>query len=111
MSAQLEKLKIPSNPILDRLPKHLLQFVKPQNYNHYTPEDHAVWRYVMRKNLEYLQKYAHESYVEGLRQTGISVDKIPSMYGMNRILKEIGWAAVAVDGLTSHRCFYGIPGL
>jgi phenylalanine-4-hydroxylase len=31
-----------------------------------------------------------------LKKTGIEVDNIP-MYGMNRILTEIGWAAVAVD--------------
>jgi phenylalanine-4-hydroxylase len=27
------------------------------------------------------------------------------MYGMNRILTDIGWAAVAVDGLYSAQCF------
>ena len=95
----LQKLGIPTNPVLERLPGHLLQFVKPQQYNLYTAEDHAIWRYVMRKNVKFLQNYAHESYLQGLRQTGISVDRIPSMYGMNRILQEIGWAAVAVDGL------------
>jgi phenylalanine-4-hydroxylase len=47
--------------------------------------------------VDYLSKVAHSSYLEGLK-TGIEVDNIPSMYGMNRILTEIGWAAVAVDG-------------
>jgi hypothetical protein len=32
------------------------------------------------------------------------------MYGMNRILTEIGWAAVAVDDYSTQR-FYGISGL
>jgi phenylalanine-4-hydroxylase len=51
----------------------------------------------MRKNVD-LSKVAHSSYLEGLKKTGIEVDNIPSMYGMNQILTEIGWAAVAVDG-------------
>ena len=59
----------------------------------------------MRKNVDYLSTVAHESYVNGLKQTGISIDHIPNMYGMNRILKEIGWAAVAVDGFIPPNAF------
>lgn len=96
---------IESNPLIDRLPKHLKQFIKPQDYNDYTPINQAVWRYVMRKNVDYLSKVAHSSYLEGLKKTGIEVDNIPSMYGMNRILQEIGWAAVAVDGFIPPNAF------
>ncbi len=97
--------EITSNPLLDRLPPHLKQFMKPQDYEQYTPINQAVWRYVMRKNVDYLGKVAHENYLEGLKKTGISIEEIPSMYGMNRILKEIGWAAVAVDGFIPPNAF------
>ena len=96
---------IETNPLLERLPKHLKQFIKPQDYSDYTPINQAVWRYVMRKNVDYLSKVAHHSYLEGLRKTGIEIDSIPSMYGMNRILTEIGWAAVAVDGFIPPNAF------
>ncbi|MFH7004285.1 aromatic amino acid hydroxylase [Flavobacterium bizetiae] len=96
---------IETNPLLERLPKHLKQFIKPQDYSDYTPINQAVWRYVMRKNVDYLSKVAHSSYLEGLRKTGIEIDAIPSMYGMNRILTEIGWAAVAVDGFIPPNAF------
>ena len=79
--------------------------MKSQDYEQYTPINQAVWRYVMRKNVDSLSKVAHESYLEGLDKTGISIDYIPSMYGMNRILKEIGWAAVAVDGFIPPNAF------
>ncbi|QQX75314.1 MULTISPECIES: aromatic amino acid hydroxylase [Aequorivita] len=102
--------KIETNDLLDRLPPHLKQYIKPQNYEQYTPINQAVWRYVMRKNVDYLAKVAHESYVEGLKKTGISIDEIPSMYGMNRILKEIGWAAVAVDGFIPPNAFMEFQG-
>ncbi|MGB5419273.1 aromatic amino acid hydroxylase [Algibacter sp.] len=94
-----------SNEILKKLPEHLKQFIKPQNYTDYSAIDQAVWRYVMRKNVDFLSKVAHKSYLEGLKQTGISVDNIPNMYGMNRILKDIGWAAVAVDGFIPPNAF------
>ena len=96
---------IESNGILNRLPNHLKQFIKPQNYNDYSSIDQAVWRYVMRKNVDFLSHVAHSSYLEGLKQTGISIDHIPNMYGMNRILKDIGWAAVAVDGFIPPNAF------
>lgn len=89
---------VEQNEILAKLPQHLLQFVNDQHYELYSPIDQAVWRYVMQKNIQFLPSVAHHSYLEGLKKTGISIEKIPNMYGMNRILKEIGWAAVAVDG-------------
>ncbi|KAA2219932.1 aromatic amino acid hydroxylase [Maribacter flavus] len=94
-----------SNPILDKLPKHLKQYIKPQHYEHYTAINQAVWRYVMRKNVDYLSTVAHESYTQGLKRTGISIESIPNMYGMNRILKDLGWAAVAVDGFIPPAAF------
>jgi phenylalanine-4-hydroxylase len=93
------------NEVLDKLPAHLLSLVIEQPYNEYTNRDHAVWRYVMRQNVKFLSKVAHGSYVDGLKKTGISIDFIPHMYGMNRILKEIGWAAVAVDGFIPPSAF------
>ncbi|PCE65751.1 aromatic amino acid hydroxylase [Sediminicola luteus] len=94
-----------SNPILDKLPEHLRQYIKAQDYDAYSAIDQAVWRYVMRKNVDYLGQVAHTSYVNGLKSTGISIDHIPNMYGMNRILQEIGWAAVAVDGFIPPAAF------
>lgn len=94
-----------TNEILDRLPRHLMSLVIDQPYNDYTPQDHEVWRYVMRQNIRFLSRKAHGSYLEGLTKTGISINEIPHMYGMNRILKEIGWAAVAVDGFIPPSAF------
>lgn len=94
-----------SNELIDRLPKHLKQFIKPQNYDDYTPIDQAVWQYAIKRLTHHLSKVAHESYLGGLARTGVSIDTVPSMYGMNRILKEIGWAAVAVDGFIPPNAF------
>lgn len=93
------------NTILERLPKHLLDFVIDQPFNLYTSRDHAVWRYVMRQNVRFLGKVAFGNYRDGLEHTGITVERIPEMYGMNRILKDIGWAAVAVDGFIPPQAF------
>ncbi|GAB5409285.1 MAG: aromatic amino acid hydroxylase [Balneolaceae bacterium] len=93
------------NEVTKKLPQHLHKFIVRQPYEDYTAQNQAVWRYVMRMNVDYLSKVAHGSYEEGLKRTGITIDNIPRMAGMNRILKDIGWAAVSVDGFIPPNAF------
>jgi len=93
------------NKITKRLPKHLHKFIVKQPYANYTAQNQAVWRYVMRVNIDFLSKVADKSYIEGLKKAGISEENIPKMEGMNRILKDIGWAAVSVDGFIPPNAF------
>ncbi|MFS4482668.1 aromatic amino acid hydroxylase [Hyunsoonleella sp. 2307UL5-6] len=97
------KLKL--NSVTERLPKHLHKFIVKQPYSEYTPQNQAVWRYVMRLNTDYLSQVAHDYYLKGIEKTGISIESIPEMEGMNRILKDIGWAAVSVDGFIPPNAF------
>jgi phenylalanine-4-hydroxylase len=93
------------NSVTDKLPKHLHKFIIEQPYSDYTAQNQSVWRYVMRLNIQTLKKIAHNCYINGLDKTGISEENIPEMDGMNRILKDIGWAAVAVDGFIPPNAF------
>ena len=93
------------NSVTEKLPKHLHKFIVQQPYEDYTAQNQAVWRYVMRLNISVLKQIAHKSYSSGLKKTGIDEETIPKMEGMNRILKDIGWAAVAVDGFIPPNAF------
>ena len=84
--------------IIASLPLHLRPFVKIQDYDRYTPRDHAVWRFIMRHLTRQLASSAHPVYLEGLARTGIALDHIPSIDEMNACLEELGWRAVVVDG-------------
>ena len=99
------KSAIEFNEVTSKLPKSLHTFIVKQPYSEYTHQNQAVWRYVMRLNIDYLKDVAHKSYIKGLDLTGILIDEIPMMEGMNRILKDIGWAAVAVDGFIPPNAF------
>lgn len=93
------------NRQVKNLPDHLRQYVVDQHYPSYTPQNHAVWRYVMRQNYNYLRTVAHDSYVEGLAATGIGIEQIPNLQTMNDILGKIGWGAVCVDGFIPPAAF------
>ncbi|UFJ42330.1 aromatic amino acid hydroxylase [Brevibacillus humidisoli] len=91
---------------LVRVPVHLKQFVVEQNYDRYTPIDHAVWRYVMRQNRNYLGQRAHSAYLEGLRTSGIGIERIPNIAEMNESLAQIGWGAVTINGFIPAVAFF-----
>ncbi len=93
------------NPQVKKLPNHLRQFIVEQQYEHYTPVDHAVWRYVMRQNYSYLKDIAYYPYIPGLEAAGLTIEKIPDLQEMNNALKKIGWGAVTVDGFIPPSAF------
>jgi len=94
-----------NNPQVAALPRHLKQFIVPQHYDHYTPIDHAVWRYVMRQNYSYLKDVAYYPYIPGLLKAGLTIEKIPNLQEMNDALGKIGWGAVTVDGFIPPAAF------
>jgi phenylalanine-4-hydroxylase len=94
-----------NNPQVAKLPRHLKQFIINQHYEHYTPVDHAVWRYVMRQNYAYLKNVAYYPYIPGLQKAGLTIEKIPDLQEMNNALAQIGWGAVTVDGFIPPAAF------
>ena len=94
-----------NNPQVKKLPEHLKQFIVEQHYEHYTPVDQAVWRFVMRQNYHFLKDIAYYPYIPGLEAAGLSIEKIPDLQEMNDALKKIGWGAVTVDGFIPPAAF------
>jgi phenylalanine-4-hydroxylase len=94
-----------NNPQVKALPKHLRQYIVPQHYEHYTPIDQAIWRYVMRQNYSYLKDVAYYPYIPGLEKAGLTIEHIPNLQEMNDALAKIGWGAVTVDGFIPPAAF------
>ena len=89
----------------DRIPAHLRQYVVDQDYGAYDAVDQAVWRFVLLQTYSRLKATAHPAYVDGLAQTGISVQHIPRIEEMDDCLSNYGWGAVVVDGFIPPRAF------
>jgi phenylalanine-4-hydroxylase len=94
-----------NNPQVKALPRHLRQYIVPQHYQHYTPIDQAIWRYVMRQNYSYLKDVAYYPYIPGLEKAGLTIEHIPNLQEMNDALAKIGWGAVTVDGFIPPAAF------
>ncbi|TVQ15370.1 MAG: aromatic amino acid hydroxylase [Balneolaceae bacterium] len=98
-------MQLTQEEVIQSIPSYLRQFVVKQHYDEYTPQHHATWRYIMRRNVNFLKKYAHPAYLDGLEKTGISIDTIPHIDDMNDKLGKIGWRAVVVDGFVPPAAF------
>jgi len=59
----------------------------------------------MRQLFAFLKIHAHPSYAEGLKQTGISINKIPEIAKMDQKLSDFGWRAVPVSGFIPPAAF------
>jgi len=90
---------------LERLPAHLLRYVVEQDYSGYDEMDQATWRFVLLQTYNALCRTAHPAYVNGLKETGISVERIPRIEQMDLCLSRFGWGAVGVDGFIPPRAF------
>lgn len=88
-----------------RIPDHLKKYVVDQDYERYTSEDQSVWRYIMRRLIDYLSEYAHPCYVDGLAKTGITSEEIPRISDMDAKLREFGWSALPVSGFIPPAAF------
>jgi phenylalanine-4-hydroxylase len=88
-----------------RIPPHLRCYVVEQAYDAYGEVAQAVWRFVLLHLHGHLKHVAHPAYVEGLRATGLSVDRVPRIEHVDECLARFGWGAVCVDGFIPPRAF------
>ncbi len=86
---------------------HPLHYLRDQGFEAYTPEDHATWATLARRQREVLQGRICDSFLEGLDALGISDEGIPDFRVMNARLREAtGWEVVAVPGLVPDITFF-----
>ncbi len=90
---------------VNNLPPYLAAFAEPQMYDQYTPENQAVWRYIMRQLTHYFKDHAPKAYFEGLKRAAIPINRIPKIEEMIDGLQEIGWGAICVNGFIPPAAF------
>ncbi|RYZ68975.1 MAG: aromatic amino acid hydroxylase, partial [Proteobacteria bacterium] len=80
------------------IPEYLRPFIATQNADLYSAMDHAAWRFILKISRTFFKGAAHQKYLDGLAETGISPERIPLIEDMDRCLSRFGWRAVAVNG-------------
>lgn len=76
-------------------------------WNKYSPENHATWATLFKRQEALLQYRAHPVFLDGLKLLKISNDRIPKFDEMSVQLNELtGWTIMPVTGLIPGRLFF-----
>jgi phenylalanine-4-hydroxylase len=84
-------------------------YVVPQCWESFTPEDHAVWDLLFERQVELLGTRVVSVFFDGIDLLKLSHPGIPDVEGLNRILEpRTGWRTVAVPGLVPDAIFFAM---
>lgn len=82
-------------------------FTIDQNWDHYTAEEHGVWKTLFHRQAEILKGRAVQEFIDGIDGLGVAADAIPDFRRLNDILMAAtGWRIVAVPGLVPDAVFF-----
>jgi len=78
-----------------------------QNWQHYTPEEHATWDTLFARQSQLLPGRASDAYLRGLDVLKLSKPGIPDFAELSeRLMALTGWQVVAVPGLVPDDVFF-----
>ncbi len=79
----------------------------PQDWAHYTAEEHGVWDTLFARQAKLLPGRASQAYLKGLDALSLSNGGIPNFEELSaRLMKLTGWQVVAVPGLVPDDVFF-----
>jgi len=82
-------------------------FLIRQEYEKYTPEQHAVWKELVLRRLPQVGEYACKEYLEGMEIIGLDPDRLPHFNRISDQLKpRTGWSTTAVSGFLPADAFF-----
>jgi phenylalanine-4-hydroxylase len=84
-------------------------YVVPQNWESFTPEDHRVWDLLFARQVELLGSRVISPFLDGIDLLRLSHPGVPDVEGLNAILEpRTGWRTVAVPGLVPDDVFFAM---
>lgn len=88
-------------------PEAAADWTVPQNWNHYTADEHAVWDTLFARQTAMLPGRASEAFLRGIDVLRLSKPGIPDFEELSeRLMAATGWRVVAVPGLVPDDVFF-----
>jgi phenylalanine-4-hydroxylase len=86
---------------------HRADWTIDQDWEGYTPAEHAVWRRLFARQVKLLPGRACDAYVAGMRALPIGAEAVPDFRRLSDVLMaRTGWQVVAVPGLVPPEVFF-----
>src|SRR5579875_65293 len=82
-----------------------------QDWEAYTPEQHAVWQELVERRLPQLQEHACAEYLDGFGKIGLRADRLPKLKDVSARLQPVtGWNSTPVSGFLPADAFFEMLG-
>src|ERR1017187_1546991 len=94
-----------SAPVLE-LPK-AAPFLIEQDYEAYTPEQHAVWAELVSRRMPQIEQHAAREYLDGFESLCLPYDRLPRLAAISAKLQgRTGWNTTPVSGFMPGPAFF-----
>ena len=95
--------------IANRQPASWHDYLVPQDWQHFTADEHGVWDMLFARQLPYLGKRIVTPFLEGIAKLGLDQPGIPELGRLNERLERLsGWRCVSVPGLVPDDAFFAM---
>jgi phenylalanine-4-hydroxylase len=93
----------------DQPASHWRDFVVPQRWESFTPDDHAVWDLLFARQVDLLGTRVVAPFLDGIDLLRLSHPGVPELAELNASLgARTGWRTVAVPGLVPDEIFFAM---
>jgi phenylalanine-4-hydroxylase len=91
----------------ERLPATWRDYLVPQEWAHFTAEEHGVWDTLFARQVPYLGERIVAPFMQGIPKLGLDRPGIPDLDRLNDRLEPLtGWRCVSVPGLVPDDAFF-----
>jgi phenylalanine-4-hydroxylase len=81
----------------------------PQDWEHFTAEEHGVWDTLFARQVPYLGSRIVKPFLDGIPKLGLDQSGIPNLDRLNERLERLtGWRCVSVPGLVPDDAFFAM---
>jgi phenylalanine-4-hydroxylase len=92
-----------------RQPANWRDYLVPQDWQHFTAQEHGVWDTLFARQVPYLGSRIVTPFLEGIPRLGLDQRGIPNLDLLNQRLEELtGWRCVSVPGLVPDDAFFAM---
>lgn len=73
----------------------------------YTDADHKIWKFLIERQINLIQSYASEAYLNGLKILNLPYDRIPQCHEVSEgLMRTTGWSVEPVSAMVSEKEFF-----
>lgn len=97
------------NRTADRQPASWHDYLVPQDWQHFSAEEHGVWDTLFARQVPYLGSRIVTPFLDGIPKLGLDLPGIPELGRLNDRLEPMtGWRCVSVPGLVPDDAFFAM---